>query len=89
MSENDPQCGYYLRWSGAKNRQDTKPPIPASIYLKPSVVDEGGLLTEPEEFVCEIGGKIVDISQHWIWLAKNPISREEYMRLVALKLTEI
>ena len=76
----EPQCGWFLRQYGKKGSPEFRM-VPASIRLQ-GETDEAGELTGPETMVCEVGGVTKDVMDEWTYLAKRPISQEEYMRLL-------
>jgi hypothetical protein len=79
IQEGAPQCGYY------KAKVATRAVlVPAKIYLE-SVVGEDGQLVQPERLKCEIGDKEFDPADVWARLCIRPISRAEYVHLMALR----
>lgn len=77
-----PECGWFLRPVG-KVGKETKY-LPASIYWEPRVNDDGERVND-DILRCEVGGAQVDPEEEWLFIAKRPISKDEYdMRTVAL-----
>lgn len=77
IHDSDPQCGYFkLRDRSGENKHLAavkRPWIPAAIWI-----DEQG------NYQAEIKGVLIpvnDIADQWIWIAKYPISYEEYTKL--------
>lgn len=78
---NEPQCGWYMRATGARNDPETKH-YPAMIWME-QPVDENGDLAGDEALRCRVNGKDRDPREEWTWLAKRPITRQTYMMLMA------
>lgn len=77
---HEPQPGWFLR-----REEKGGPFIPCSIWLDQPVDPETGELLGDEVLLCECGGSETDAQEAWTWLAKRPISKEEYdERMVAL-----
>lgn len=76
IHEDDPQCGWYRRRTSKGGHW-----VPARIWLH-QVLDHTGQLTEPEVMLCEVNGRELGAIHEWTWLAKNPISREQYQAMV-------
>lgn len=77
----EPQCGWFMRQYGKKGSPEFMM-VPAVIRLV-GETDEAGELTGPETMVCIVGGKVKNAHDEWTYLAKWPISQDEYMRLTA------
>ncbi len=75
---DEPQCGWYRT-----RRVRGGPWIPARIFLERTIDPETGELADDERLVCEVGGVRRDPWAAWQSLAKRPITRAEYDRLVA------
>lgn len=85
----EPQVGYFVRRDKPPLDPETRQPvgvgnfIPCSIWLEQPVDDATGELLGDEVLLCECGGVLADPAEMWTWLAKRPISKEEYERLLA------
>lgn len=77
-----PQCGWYMRATGARNDPDTKH-LPAMIWMVQPVDPETGELIGEEILRCRVNGKDRDPREEWTWLAKRPISAAQYMEILA------
>lgn len=56
------------------------PWVPVRIFVEREIDPATGELTAPERLVADVNGQIEDPARHWTHL--NPISREEYQRLI-------
>lgn len=89
----EPQCGFYLKRDPPPLDPVTREPVgkgpfvPCSIWLEQPVDDETGELLGDEVLLCECGGVETDAAEAWSWLAKRPISKEEYDRRSAEMIT--
>lgn len=79
IHDGHPECGWF-KVRMVKNG----PFVPASISLHREI-DEIGQLASDETVRCEINGEIRDAEREWVWLAKNPIPRSEYLALKELQ----
>jgi|TARA_Y100000310_G_scaffold90877_1_gene88168 hypothetical protein len=58
--------------------------VPALIWTEPGEMSpETGELMSDDTLRCIINGHEVDPYEKWVWLAKQPISMDEYWQLVA------
>lgn len=60
---------------------------PCKIWLEQPVDEETGELLGDELLVCECGGVPCDAQEAWLWLAKRPISKDEYLARMASLIT--
>lgn len=74
------QPGWFLR-------KDKVGMVPCSIWLEQPVDEETGELLGDEVLLAECGGVACDASEAWTWLAKRPISKDEYDRRMAELIT--
>lgn len=79
VHEDEPQCGLFKRRIAPRG-----PFIPASIYVVREVDEESGELLSDERLACEVNGHPRDPQAEWLWLAKNPITQDDYDDLTIL-----
>lgn len=77
IHENEPMPGWYMR-----RLVKDGPMVRARIWLEGETDDDGELVGE-EKTLCEIDGRRVDAYQQWTWLAKRPITEDQYMDMIA------
>ncbi len=77
----EPQCGFFLR------KEASGAMTPCSIWLEQPIDEVTGELMGDEVLLAECGGESCDPSESWMWLAKRPISKEEYDRRMAEMIT--
>jgi hypothetical protein len=84
--EDEPHVGYYRKRLVARG-----PWVPASIYVEREVCPETGELLSDETLRCEINGHPADPYEAWTWLARFPISRQEFedLTLMAREMTHV
>lgn len=75
------QVGWYVR----KDAPGVM--TPCTIWLEQPVDEETGELVGDEVLLCECGGVPCDPSEAWTWLAKRPISKDEYLARMAALIT--
>jgi hypothetical protein len=76
--DEKPECGFF------KTRLVKGGPwVPARIWLKQEIGDDGELLSD-ESYCCEIAGQRRDAWDEWPFLARNPIRESEYDYLNAM-----
>ena len=73
----EPQPGWYLR------KDEGGKMTPCSISLEQPIDEATGELLGDEVLTCECGGEDCDAEASWIYLAKRPITKEEYDRRLA------
>lgn len=78
----EPQPGWFL-----KREERGGAFIPCSIWLEQPMDEATGELIGDEVLLCECGGDPCDPEATWTWLAKRPISKEEYDRRMAELIT--
>lgn len=78
FDQNEPQCGYF---EGRMCRGGIM--MPAQIWIEQEKDEVTGELVGDEVFWCEHGGVLRDPYEHWIWLARNPITKERFEFLMA------
>ncbi|MEO1503157.1 MAG: hypothetical protein AAFU68_02915 [Pseudomonadota bacterium] len=76
VHDDAPQCGFFKRRADKNSRRF----IPARIDLLQPIED--GALVADESLVCIVGDQYRDPYAEWLWLAKHPISRREYEKLL-------
>ncbi len=79
--ENEVECGWF------KTRWCRKGPLilPARIWMQQPIDPETGELNNPEELCCEVDGERRDPDEQWTFLCRNPIPKNEYDYLAALR----
>ncbi len=78
---HEPQAGWFLR-------KDAPGVLtPCKIWLEQPVDEQTGELMGDEVHLCECGGVPCDATEAWVWLAKRPISKDEYLSRMAALLT--
>lgn len=77
VHEDQPHCGWFRR-----RLVKGGPWVPARIWLAQDI-NEHGELEADEILRCEVLGEAKDPFDQWVWLASNPISEDEYERLMA------
>ena len=75
---HEPQCGWFRR-----KLVKGGPFVPARIYLDQVTDPETGELTGDEVMRCEVNGEQREPDSEWTWLADKPISRTEYLEMIA------
>ena len=75
----EPQCGWFKR-----RLVRGGPFVPARIWMYQPVDPETGDLVGDEVLQCEIGGRFADPEVQFPWLARHPISEQEFNYLTAL-----
>lgn len=81
VHEDAPQCGWYRR-----RFVPGGPWVPARIWIHQVLDPETGELAEPEMMLCEVNGREVGAMHEWTWLAKNPITEEQFDRMTQKRL---
>lgn len=81
--EGEPRCGWFVR-----SYSDRGILYPAVILMEREICEETGELLSDERLRCivakpgdgwpSIAGHEVDVWDEWLYLAKRPISKEEY-----------
>lgn len=71
-----PECGYFLRPVGKEGNE--RKFLPAAIYWERQIDPETGEVLGDDILRCDVGGALCDPDEAWLWLAKRPISKEEY-----------
>jgi hypothetical protein len=71
--ESEPKCGWYL--ARLEARGDL---VPGSVWMDQPTDPETGELCGDEVLRCEIGGECRNPIDAWTWLAKRPVSYQEY-----------
>ncbi len=72
----EPECGYFLSKVG------TGKFLPASIYWEPHL-DENGERIADDVLRAEVGGANRDPEEVWLYLARRPVSKDEYDQYLA------
>jgi len=75
-SDGLPECGFFR-----KRNVSGGPWVPVQISLSRAIDHDTGELTAPERYIAHVEGRVVDAAM--IWDRLEPISREEFDRLVA------
>lgn len=79
LHEDEPQCGWYRRRLVPKG-----PFVPARVWVEPGQTDpETDELISPEVMRCEVDGARVPVDRAWTWIARYPISEDQYMAMLA------
>lgn len=77
-----PECGWF------KTKLIKGGPwVAARIWIEREIDIETGELTAPEVYRCEVDGERRNPENAWIRICKNPITKAEYLALVASKKT--
>lgn len=74
---NDPQPGYFKRRLVKGGVF-----VPAKIWIDQEVDAQGELVAD-EVLLCEVAFRRRDPFEEWFWIAPNPISLEEFRRMIA------
>lgn len=77
IHEGEPQAGWFRT-----RLVKAGPWVPARIWWEQPIDPETGELTGPETLRCTVRLEQRDPFRVWTWLAGNPISRADYLRLV-------
>lgn len=77
--ESEVHCGLFKKRLVARG-----PWVPASIYIERTVCPDTGELLSDERLRCEINGNAADPEEAWVWLARNPITQDEYDLLTVM-----
>lgn len=77
-----PECGFYRASNYTRGApKKTRTFVPAMIDLQQEICPETGELLSDETLACVVGGVVKDPIEQWSWLAKSPITEEEFRRL--------
>ena len=79
VHEDEPHPGLYKRRVAPRG-----PFVPARIFWVGEVAPETGELLSDERLACEIHGSPADPYEQWLWLAKHPITTDEYDDLIVI-----
>lgn len=77
----EPQPGWFLR------KDESGFMTPCSIWLEQPIDETTDELLGDEELCCECGGVSCDPTEAWSWLAKRPVSKDEYLARMAALIT--
>lgn len=77
VHESEIQCGWFV-----KRTEYRGPLMPCRIFWEPQLDADGETLGD-DILRCEVAGQRRDPTEEWIWLAKLPISQDEYFALMA------
>ena len=85
VHEGDPHAGFYAVRRFAYGKWVNGPFVPARIWWEPGEIDdETGELLSDERLKAEVDGQEVNPWSSWTWLARRPISEQEWRWLKAL-----
>jgi hypothetical protein len=85
VREDEPQPGFYAVRRFRYGEWVKGPFVPARIWIEPGEIDpETGELLSDERLCAEIDGKPADPWRNWTWLARRPVSLDEWKWLKAL-----
>lgn len=85
IHEDEPHQGYFATRKFRYGEWVKGPFVPARIWWEPGDIDpETGELTSPEICRAEIDGRRIDPWRAWPWLAKRPITEDEWKWLRAM-----
>ena len=84
IHDGHPECGWYMRT--LKKDGD---PVPATIYLEQPIDPQTGELTGPEVMICEVNGQRRNPVDEWTWLARRPISEQQYLDMLGAQLGDL
>lgn len=83
--ESDPQAGFFAVRKFRYGEWVRGPMVPARIWWEPGEIDpETGELVSDERLRGEVDGKPVNPWRSWTWIARRPISLEEWQWLRAM-----
>lgn len=86
VHEDEPHQGYFATRRFRYGQWARGPLVPARIWWVADQIDpETGELLSDEECRAEIDGQRANPWRAWTWLAKRPISEEEFQWLTALR----
>lgn len=85
IHEGEPQAGFYKVRRFSYGKWARGPFVPARIWWDATDIDaETGELLSDEKLLAEIDGKPVNPWRKWEWIARRPITEEEWEWLKAL-----
>lgn len=85
VHDGEPHAGFFKVRRFAYGKWTKGPFVPARIWWEEPLTDpETGELLADEVLRGEVDGKPVDPWKSWVWLARRPITEEEYEWLRAM-----
>jgi hypothetical protein len=82
--ENDIHCGFFKKRKFRYGEWTKGPWLPARVWMEQEIDPETGELLSDEVYRMEIDGKRVDPWKMWTWIARKPITEDEWKWLRAM-----
>lgn len=86
--EDEAHCGFFKTRKPGPEPWQKRPMVPARIWIEQPLDPETGELIGDEVMRCEIDGELWPILEGWVSVARQPITRDEYVALLESRFVE-